>query len=162
MEKKKEAIAATLVKGLPKTQANRLASFIVEFYNSVDENKEQLVVRQRSKSVTALTSDDIQLAQTLRAKIKKFIESTGYNYKIPDEVELGNAISLLHRLDKKEYKEISTLISYLYEYYQPNSSFDWRMQVRSGVAFRRHYEKIMVSASQDYAYLRSRQIEDVK
>lgn len=152
-----------LENGLTKAHAIKFATFLVEFLDSVDKSEVQIQApRQRGKSITDFNKQEVQLAETLNIKVKKYIDSTGYKYKIPDVVDFSLGISLVHRLDGKSYEEIQSLIAYLYDYYQPNGRFDWRMQVRSGASFRKHYEKIMISANQDYSFKKSRQIEDVK
>lgn len=155
------------MKGLTAKQASSLASFLCDFgvsFAKASENVKEnsALLAKASKPAHSLTNNDEQLGQTLHIKIGQFIDSTGYNYKKPGATEMATAVSRLHRLDGKPYDEISQLVEYLYGYYAPNSSFDWRMQVRSGLAFRKHYEKIMISANQDYNYRKSRQIEDVK
>lgn len=156
----KAKIQQKLIQGLPKKQASSFADLLV----SLIEDSKDIVVqapRQVGRSAMALSNQDRQLAETLSIKVNQFIDSTGYNYKKPPVDELGKAISALQRLDGKSYEEISALVTYLYTQYEPNSSFDWRMQVRSGAAFRKHYEKIMISANQDFNFRKSRQIEDV-
>ena len=136
----KEKIQQALMKGLNKTQANRLASFIIEFY----EDSKATVVSPSIKRGTIVSPQDKQTGEKLEIKVRQFIETTGYNYKIPDAYDFMKGVSLLNRLDGKSHQEIDSMIDWLYGRYQPNGSFDWRMQVRSGAAFRKHYEKIMV------------------
>ena len=156
----KEKIQQKLMNGLTRKQASSFASLLVEL---AEDSKNIVLVapRQVGRIQMALTVQDRQLAETLSVKLNQFIDTTGYNYKKPTVDELAKAISALQRLDGKSYKEISALITYLYTQYEPNSSFDWRMQVRSGAAFRKHYEKIMISANQDFNFRKSRHIEDV-
>lgn len=152
-----------LVQGLTKKQAKQA----VDLFFDIFDGKPLLLptaidAAVKNKKVVKLSVKDMELAEVLSIKLNQFIDSTGYNYKKPAVDELGVAISQLHRLNGKPYEEIHKVVRYLYEYYAPNSSFDWRMQVRSGIAFRKHYEKIVATMNQDYNFIKSRQIEDVR
>lgn len=152
MDERIQLLEEKLTRGLTKAEAKRVAKLIVNLYHSVDE-----IV----PSPKRISAESRQLGELTYIKIKEFIESTGYNFKIPDAPTLSETIDKIHRLDGKSYDEIQSLITYLYEIYTPNGEFDWRMQIRSGSALRRHWEKIVATMSQDYRCHASRAIADV-
>ena len=159
MDERIQLLEERLTRGLTKAEAKRVAKLIVNLYHSVDE----IVPSPKlDKVVTCrISAESRQLGELTYIKIKEFIESTGYNFKIPDAPTLSETIDKIHRLDGKSYDEIQSLITYLYEIYTPKGEFDWRMQIRSGSALRRHWEKIVATMSQDYRLHASRAIADV-
>lgn len=159
MDERIQLLEEKLTRGLTKAEAKRVAKLIVSLYHSVDE---VVPAPKPNKIVTyRISPESRQLGEFAHIKIKEFIEGIGYSFKIPDVLTLSLAIDKIHRLDGKSYDEIQGLITYLYEIYTPRGEFDWRMQVRSGNALRRHWEKIVVTMSQDYKYQSLRAIADV-
>lgn len=59
-----------------------------------------------------------------------------------DVYRWANDIRLLHKEMLVSYELINVIIKYLFEVYEPDSDFDWREQIRSGKALRKHWIRL--------------------
>jgi hypothetical protein len=116
-------------------------------YDAVNE----VLDKEAAKPVVDRTDEE---ALATAEKFRDYVVERYPYYKPQIRLERwAHDIYLLHLSMRVDYDLINAVIKFLFEYYAPDSDFDWREQIRSGKSLRKHWIRLYELTKKNLATL---------